>query len=122
MSYAIACVSIVFFAIAFRAVGVLPVAWEAMGRVRRTVVVLADGNQSDDSKERAAREAAIALFGSFFTILALSAVALVPAALAVTLGIVLGIADETSLISALLSPWLAGAACVAFAASYMIRR
>ena len=122
MSYAVAVISILFFAITFRAVGVAHVAVTAIGRTRHTIAFLADGNQTEDSKERAARETAISLFGSLAAITALSLVALVPGAVALVVGVMAGITDEASLTAALLSPWLAIAACAAFAFACLFRR
>jgi hypothetical protein len=122
MSFAVALVSVILFAVAFRAAGVAQVAQAAIGRTRRTVAVLADGAQSEDAKERAAREAAVALFGSLATITVRSMAALLPAAAVLVAAILLGATDEATLSETLLSPWLAVAGCAAFAAVYLIRR
>jgi len=122
MNTAVALVSIAIFVVAFRLARVVPAASDAIMRTRGAMTVLSDRNKSDDEKERAAREAAIILFGRFFIITGLTALALAPSALSLAIAVWLGIADVAGVTNALLSPWLIAAAIAFFVMDYAVRR
>lgn len=122
MTYALALASLIVFAIGFRVAGIVPVASAAMARARSAVAVLADQSKSEDEKERAARDAAIALFGRFFVILALTVAAVLPSILLLYVFVWAGLASQSALLDALISPWIVAAALLIFLADYLIRR
>lgn len=122
MTYALVLGSLIVFAIGFRVAGIVPVASAAMLRARSAVAVLADRTKSEDEKERAARAAAIALFGRFFVILALTGAAVLPSALLLYIFVWARLADQSALLDALISPWIIAAALVIFIGDYLIRR
>jgi hypothetical protein len=122
MTYALAFASLIVFAIGFRLAGIVPVASAAMVRARAAVATLADKTKSEDEKERASREAAVALFGRFFVILALTAAAVLPSVLLLYIFVWAGLADQSSLLNALVSPWIIASAVLIFIADYLIRR
>lgn len=92
-------------------------------RVSIDAVVDHDGRGSTgEEKERAARAAAIVLFGRFFLIVALTAAAFLPSALVLVAAAWLGLASEPAVMDAHLSPALIAAAIALFVLDYMIRR
>ena len=122
MNYAVALISLVLFAVGFRFARIVPVASDAFARARDAVGVIGDRDKSEDEKERAAREAAIALFGRFFAIAALTAMALAPSALFLFVAVQTGAVGEASVTDALLSPWIVAFAIAMFVMDYLVRR
>ena len=122
MTFAIALASLIFFAIGFRLARVAPITSDALALVRSAVGKIADRGRTEEEKERAAREAAILLFGRFFMIVALTGAALVPSALLLIIATHTGIADPSMLMDALISPWLLAIALALFVTEFLIRR
>jgi hypothetical protein len=122
MTSAVALVCVALFVVAFRVAHILPRASHAISRVRSAASVLADGSKTDDEKERVAREASLALFGSFLTITLLTALALVPSLLCVYIASWTGIAKVPDLMNAFVSVPLIIAAVLFFAVERMILR
>jgi hypothetical protein len=122
MNYAIALILVLLFTAGFRFARIVPVASDVLARTRVAVGVIADRSKSDDEKERAAREAALVLFGRFFVIVALTAAALVPSIVFLLIAVQAGIADETKVMDALLSPWIVVTAIALFIVECLVRR
>ena len=122
MNYAIALILVLLFTAGFRFARIVPVASDVLARTRVAVGVIADRSKSDDEKERAAREAALVLFGRFFVIVALTAAALVPSIVFLLIAVQAGIADETKVMDALLSPWIVVTAIALFIFECLVRR
>jgi hypothetical protein len=122
MNYAVALGSLTLFVVGFRFARIVPMAADALVRARNAVSVLADNRRTEEEKERAAREASMALFGRFFAILLLTAAALVPSALLLLVAVQAGIADEATVMDAFVSPWLIAAAIALFVGDYVVRR
>jgi len=122
MNFFVALASLALFVIGFRVAKILPIAMQAIERARGATLVLADRGKSDDEKEQAARDSAIALLGAFLMISGLTGLALVPSLACAALAVWAGVTGMQEVTDAMVSWPVIAAALLFFGIDYAIHR
>lgn len=102
MIIAIACTSILAFLVAFRFLGIIPVASRAIGTAREAGSVMRDPNLDDDAKEAAVQKASLSLFKSFGSLVVRVVLLLLSAFLPIFLADMFGLVPDEAVIGFLL--------------------
>jgi hypothetical protein len=123
MTLIIACLVVLAFIVVCHAMRIVTVTRQALGTARGGMAAMRDPALDDEAKERAAKRAAIGLFGGFFSITLRSLVAVLASAAAIYAADITGLAPAPGTI-ALLASWefLSATALVLPAAYLMVGR
>ena len=102
MAILVTALSVLAFVAAFGRLGVLPKAQEAVAVSRRTAAVMANATLDDTVKERAARQASLALLKGFFGLILRFAGVLLAAYVPILLADITGLLPEAAALAFML--------------------